>query len=148
MTIPLSEIVCNQKGKNPAVKSKKRLDGYMPYIDIKAFEKGLFETFTDGKGCLLCDDGDVLLVWDGARAGLTGIAYKGAVGSTLVKIGVPFVEKKYILFFLQYYYRELNAKPKGTGIPHITPNVFDSLPFPLPPLPEQHHINTKIDTLF
>jgi type I restriction enzyme S subunit len=148
LIIPFSEIASTQKGKNPSVKSKKKLDGYIPYIDIKAFEQGIFETYTNGKGCLFCNDGDVLIVWDGARAGLTGIAYKGAVGSTLVKIDIPFVEKKYILFFLQYNYRELNAKPKGTGIPHINPNVFDSLPFPLPPLPEQQRIVAKIDTLF
>jgi type I restriction enzyme S subunit len=148
MIIPFSEIASSQKGKNPSVKSREKFSGYIPYIDIKAFEQGIFETYTNGKGCLLCEDGDILLVWDGARAGLTGIAYKGAVGSTLVKIDVPFVKKKWVLLFLQYNYRELNAKPKGTGIPHINPSVFDSLPFPLLPLPEQHRIVAKIEALF
>jgi len=93
MIIPFSEIVNTQKGKNPPVKSKIKLDGYIPYMDIKAFEQGIFDTYTDGNKCLLCDDNDILLVWDGARAGLVGVAYKGAVGSTLVKIDVPLVEE-------------------------------------------------------
>jgi len=148
MIVAFSEIVNTQKGKNPPVKSKMKLDGYIPYIDIKAFEQGIFDTYTDGNKCLLCDDGDILLVWDGARAGLVGTAYKGAVGSTLVKIDVPLVEKKYVLYFLNYFSRELNAKPKGTGIPHINPTVFNSLPFPLSPISEQQRIIAKIDSLF
>ncbi len=88
MIIPFSEIVNTQKGKNPPVKSKTKLDGYIPYIDIKAFERGIFDIYTDGNKCLLCDEGDILLVWDGA-IGKVGIAYKGAVGSTIVKIDVP-----------------------------------------------------------
>ena len=148
MIIPFFEIINTQKGKNPPLKSKKKLVGYMPYIDIKAFEHGIFETYTDGKKCLLCDDGDILLVWDGARAGLVGTAYKGTVGSTLVKIDVPLIQRKYIFYFLQYYYRELNAKPKGTGIPHINPDVFNSLPFPIFPISEQHRIVEKIDSFF
>jgi type I restriction enzyme S subunit len=148
MIVPFSEIVDTQKGKNPPIKSKTKLDGYIPYIDIKAFERGIFDIYTDGNKCLLCDDNDILLVWDGARAGLVGVAYKGAVGSTLVKIDVPLVEKKYVLYFLKYFSRELNAKPKGTGIPHINPTLFNSLPFPLSPLPEQQRIVAKIDSLF
>ncbi|MDR1838561.1 MAG: restriction endonuclease subunit S [Treponema sp.] len=148
MLIPFSKIASTQKGKNPPLKSKEKIVGYIPYIDIKAFEQGIFKTYTDGNKCLLCDDGDILLVWDGARAGLVGTAYKGAVGSTLIKIDVPLIEKKYVLYFLQFYSRELNAQPKGTGIPHINPNIFNSLPFPLSPLPEQHRIVAKIDSLF
>jgi type I restriction enzyme S subunit len=148
MIVPFSEIVYTLKGKNPPIKSKEKQKDYIPYIDIKAFEQGIFETYTNGDKCIFCDDGDILLVWDGARAGLVGTAYKGAVGSTLVKISVPYIERKYVLYFLQYYSRELNAKPKGTGIPHINPNVFNSLPFPLPPLTEQHHIVAKIDAIF
>jgi len=147
MIVPFFEIVNTQKGKNPPVKSKIKLVGYIPYIDIKAFEQGIFDTYTDGNKCLLCDDGDILLVWDGA-IGKVGIAYKGAVGSTIVKIDVPFVEKKYVLYFLQCYSIELNKRPKGTGVPHIDPSIFNSLPFPLSPTSEQQRIVTKIDSLF
>jgi Restriction endonuclease S subunits len=148
MIIPFSEIVNTQKGKNPLVKSKTKLNGYIPYIDIKAFEQGIFDTYTDGNKCLLCDDGDILLVWDGARAGLVGVAYKGAVGSTLVRIDVPLVEKKYVLYFFNFFSHELNAKLKGTGIPHINHTLFNSLPFPLSPTSEQQRIVAKIDSLF
>jgi hypothetical protein len=34
MLIPFSEIVTTQKGKNPPLKSKEKIDGYIPYIDI------------------------------------------------------------------------------------------------------------------
>ena len=102
MLIPFSKIVATQKGKNPPLKSKEMINGYIPYIDIKAFEHGVFETYTDGNKCLLCDDGDILLVWDGARAGLVGTAYKGAVGSTLVKIDVPLLRKNMFCIFYNF----------------------------------------------
>ena len=34
----------------------------MPYVNIKAFEKGIFENYTDGIKCNLCENDDLLMV--------------------------------------------------------------------------------------
>ena len=83
----LGELCSYSKGKKPKVlNDAKSNECSVPYINIKAFEKGVIAEFTDGIKCNLCDDNDLLMVWDGARCGLIGKAKKGAVGSTLMKI--------------------------------------------------------------
>ena len=100
----LSEVVSYSKGKKPKKLSITIQNGIeIPYINIKAFEKGIYTEYTDGQKCNLCEDGDLLMVWDGARAGLTGKAKKGAVGSTLMKIEPigNLINKEFLFYFLQ-----------------------------------------------
>jgi len=63
----LAEVCTYSKGKMPQVleegKSKRCS---IPYINIKAFEKGIFAEYTNGIKCNLCNDDDLLMVWDGA----------------------------------------------------------------------------------
>ena len=85
--VELGEVCFGSKGKKPPVLESQCTDKVsIPYINIKAFEKGIIDEYTNGEKCNLCEDGDLLMVWDGARAGLSGKARKGAVGSTLMKI--------------------------------------------------------------
>jgi len=146
----LGEICEYSKGKKPAkLMLSKSEEFHIPYINIKAFEKGVYEEYTNGIKCNLCEDGDILMVWDGARCGLIGKAKKGAVGSTLMKIS-PKTElyKEYLFYFLRSKYHLLNTNPKGIGIPHIEPALlwnFDTL---YPSFNEQQAIVSKIEELF
>jgi type I restriction enzyme S subunit len=145
----LGDFVYYQKGKKPKSVSKNKTNLYsIPYINIKAFEKGILDEFTDGVGCVLCEQDDFLMVWDGARSGYVGRALKGALGSTLVKIQFPGINLNYAYYFLQSKYIEINTRAKGTGIPHVDPFLVWNYDFPLPPLAEQHRIVAKIEELF
>jgi type I restriction enzyme S subunit len=74
----LGEICTYSKGKKPAIlKEVKTKECSIPYINIKAFEKGVISEYTNGEKCNICEDGDLLMVWDGARCGLIGKAKKG-----------------------------------------------------------------------
>jgi type I restriction enzyme S subunit len=149
MMIPLGDVISLQKGKKPKIQSKEPLDGYLPNIDIKAFEQGKYEYYTDGVGCLPCEEGDILIVCDGSRSGLVGIAKKGVVGSTLAKITISScVDKKFLLYFIQSHYTELNTNMKGTGTPHVNPALLLSFPFPVVSESQQKRIVEKIDALF
>jgi type I restriction enzyme S subunit len=149
MMIPLGDVISLQKGKKPKIQSKEPLDGYLPNIDIKAFEQGKYEYYTDGVGCLPCEDGDILIVCDGSRSGLVGIAKKGVVGSTLAKITISScVDKKFLLYFIQSHYTELNTHMKGTGTPHVNPALLSSFQFPVVSESQQRRIVEKIDALF
>ena len=143
------EVASSSKGKMPKTlgdeKSKKHS---IPYVNIKAFEKKIFDQFTDGEKCTLCEIDDVLLVWDGARAGLSGRGIKGAVGSTLARIDSEVSDKGYLYYFLQTKYRQLNTNPRGVGIPHIEPTLLWGFDYPIPPLSEQQRIVAKIEELF
>ena len=82
----LGNILHMEKGRKPIKQNKEPQVGFLPYVDIKAFERGIVDNYATTEKSLLCEDGDLLIVCDGSRSGLTGKAIKGVVGSTLAKI--------------------------------------------------------------
>lgn len=149
MFFKLIDIISIKKGKKPKIQSEHQQQGFMPYVDIAAFETGRIKMYTDGEKCLPCNNGDLLIVCDGSRSGLIGKAIKGYVGSTLARIDVDeTVSKDYIYYFIQGKYSLLNTNVKGTGTPHVNQELLKSFEIPVPPLPEQERIVARIKELF
>ncbi len=145
----LGEVCTYSKGKKPKVlQEEKNKECGVAYINIKAFEKNIFDEYTNGDKCNLCEDSDLLMVWDGARCGLIGKAKKGAVGSTLMKI-LPKenIHKEYLYHFLSGKFQILNTRPKGVGIPHIEPTLLWNFELVVPSMKEQQAIVSKIEEL-
>ena len=136
------------KGKKPANQSQENQDGFLPYVDIKAFETQTVENYADGEKCLPCNEGDILIVCDGSRSGLVGKAIAGYVGSTLAKITAEGMTQNYLFYFLQGKYALLNTKKKGTGTPHLNPDLLKKQKLCVPSIPEQQRIVTRIEELF
>ena len=136
------------KGKKPANQSQENQDGFLPYVDIKAFETQTVENYADGAKCLPCNEGDILIVCDGSRSGLVGKAIAGYVGSTLAKITAEGMTQNYLFYFLQGKYALLNTKKKGTGTPHLNPDLLKKQKLCVPSIPEQQRIVTRIEELF
>lgn len=148
-TYKLSEIAQSTKGKKPKNISKEKTDGFeIPYVDIKAFEKGIIDNYTDGENCTFCTLDDVLIVWDGARCGFVGRGVEGAIGSTLAKISSEKYTNDFLFYFLQSKYKMLNSNPRGVGIPHIEPNLLWNFEIPDIDKPTQRAIVTRIESLF
>lgn len=148
-TYKLSEIARSTKGKKPKSVSKEKTDGFeIPYVDIKAFEKGIVDNYTDGENCTFCKPDDVLIVWDGARCGFVGRGVEGAIGSTLAKISSDKYTNDFLFYFLQSKYKVLNSNPRGVGIPHIEPNLLWNFEIPDVDKNTQRAIVTRIETLF
>lgn len=149
ISVKLGEYVVSLKGKKPKrVSNVKTKDCSIPYINIKAFEKNIIDEYTDGTGCIMCEDGDFLMVWDGSRSGYVGKAIKGALGSTLVKLDFPDIENNYAYYFLQSKFLDINTRAKGVGIPHVDPNILWNYDLLIPPKPIQQAIVSKIEELF
>jgi len=147
--VKVGEYVISVKGKKPkSVSAIKTNDCSIPYVNIKAFERNIIDEYTDGVGCVLCEEGDFLMVWDGSRSGYVGKAIKGALGSTLVKLNFPNIENNYAYYFLQSKYIEINTRAKGVGIPHVDPNLLWNYDLLIPPLTTQQAIVSKIEELF
>ena len=141
----LGSVVQYEKGKKPSNLNDEKNDIFtIPYIDIQGFEKGIIKSWTDGKNARLCQNSDLLMVWDGARAGLGST---GALGSTLMKISFPKVNHTYGFYFLYSKFSDINSNTKGTGIPHVDPSVLWNFEFPIPPLPEQQYLSQKLTAL-
>jgi len=146
--LPLGDAVTSEKGKKPKNIIKREKIGYLPYVDIKAFEKRKFTKWSDGEGGVFCDADDILIVWDGARSGLTGRGVKGYVGSTITKLTPKYTTKSYLYYFLMANYRYINTQTKGVGIPHVDPTILWNLQFPIPSKEQQNQIVDKIESLF
>ena len=147
--VNLGDFVENDKGKKPKNESKTQTAVHkLPYVDIQTFEENIVRTWTDGVGCRLCSETDFLMVWDGSRSGLVGKGVNGALGSTLVRINFPSMVNDYAYYFLQSKYQQINTRAKGSGTPHVDPDLLWNYKFPIPPLAEQHRIVAKIEELF
>jgi type I restriction enzyme S subunit len=144
----LQSLVNWRKGKKPDGLHETPWPGAIPYIDIQAFENGNIRRYTDPSSSVLVDPNDVIVVWDGARCGYVGkSSTKGALGSTLAMLKPVLVESDYLLQFLQSRYETINSNPRGTGIPHVEPELFWNLKVPLAPLVEQKRIVAKVEQL-
>jgi len=146
--ITLGSIMNMKKGKKPKTMSKVNKNGYVPYVDIKAFENRIIDSYADPEDCLLCNDGDILIVCDGSRSGLVGKAISGAVGSTLAVISAKGCSNDYLYYFLQSLYTMLNTKKKGTGTPHLNPEILKNAKLVVPSISEQERIVARIEELF
>lgn len=145
----LGDFVISEKGKKPKNISKVKTKTHqLPYVNIRAFEKNIVDEYTDGVGCVLCEENDFLMVWDGSRSGYIGKAIKGALGSTLVKINFPGIVNDYAYYFLLSKYLQINTRAKGTGTPHVDPGLLWNYQFPIAPYNEQKRIVERIEELF
>ncbi len=143
----LGNVVLHKKGKKPKKLERSEFPDSLPYVDIEAFETGNIKQYADVKSSNCCNIDDVLVVWDGARFGLTGYNQRGSVGSTLACLTPIAIETTYLLNFIQRHYKTIQSNPKGTGIPHVNPGIFWNLEIPLPPLNEQKRIVEKLDAI-
>jgi type I restriction enzyme S subunit len=145
--VQFSEVITSKKGKKPKVLKDEEFSNSVPYLDIKAFEKGEIRRYADIASSNLIDSNSIGIVWDGARSGWVSKGKSGAIGSTIAKLTPRIVDAKYVFRFLQANFKLLNTETKGTGIPHVNPEVLWNLKFPLAPLNEQKRISDKLDTI-
>ena len=146
--VELGSILKMVKGKKPVNHIAEPRDGYLPYVNIDAFENGVIKQYTDDTKCTPCDDGDILIVCDGSRSGLVGKAVKGYVGSTLAKISASGLRSDYLFYFVQGKYALLNTQKKGTGTPHLNPELLKQQKLIVPAPYEQARIVARIEELF
>lgn len=143
----LQEVLRFQKGKKPLFLTEEEDASLLPYIDIDAFENLHFKQFTDGIKATLCFPEDVVIVWDGARCGLVGAGVHGALGSTLGRLTSESISSRYLLYFLNMNYELINKNPRGTGLPHVNPEIFWNIEISFPSFSEQENIVAKLEAI-
>lgn len=142
----MSEVADYKKGKRPKRMESSHFDDALVYLDIKAIEKKVDEIFVDKESSNLTDEKDLIVVWDGARAGWVAKSRTGALGSTIMAL-TPRINLNYLYRYLQTQFNYIQSNHRGTGIPHVDPDIFWNIKVPLSPLPEQHRIVAKLDAL-
>ncbi|MFT7033770.1 MAG: type I restriction enzyme S subunit [Cyclobacteriaceae bacterium] len=143
----LKAVVKYQKGKKPKILKDEPFSNSEPYLDIKAFEKDEIRRYADVDSSHLIHEKEIGIVWDGARSGWVGMNKKGAVGSTIAILRPLMINEIYLFRFLQSKFNYINENTRGSGIPHVDPQVLWDIDFPLPPRAEQDRIVAKVDAL-
>jgi len=139
--------VTEKKGKKPKILIDNPQDGFIPYLTIEAFEKGIISQYADIESSVIADENDIFIVWDGARSGLAAKGKNGAVCSTVRKIRPIDIETEYLFRFIQSNYTLINTNPKGSGTPHVHPDIFWNINIPIPSKRTQQKIVEKLDKL-
>lgn len=146
-TIRLGDLALARKGKKPGTTKSALSDGFVPYLDIQAIETGEISSYAEAASSRLATADDVLVVWDGARSGWAGLGREGAIGSTIMALQPKAGDRAYIYRWLQSQFDYVNTHTRGTGIPHVDPEVFWNLEVPFAPLDEQQRIVAKLEAL-
>jgi type I restriction enzyme S subunit len=144
----LGKICTTVKGKKPKDTGERSETRNIPYISIKTFESKKIDIYASAGNYSECEIDDILIVWDGTRAGLIGNGVKGYIGSTLAKIYSEKLNNKLLFYFLKSQFSYINSNTKGVGIPHVDPAILFNIDIGIPPINEQHRIVTEIEKQF
>lgn len=99
------------------------------------------------------EKGDILLIKDGATTGVVAINNLDVPFSLLSSVALlkqaSCIFAPFILYMLRSnpLYKNMRSEMKGTGITRITLKQIAPIVLPLPPLPEQHRIVEKLESL-
>jgi len=130
------------KGKKPRKELLRTpFKGCQPYILIENFDKN-YNIFSDDPECVKCNPQDILIVWDGERAGLTTFGHSGFIGSTLAAITVlnSNIDPNYVFWNIVFNQKKLRAQAEGTGVPHLSKWSVNSVQILGLPIKEQRKI--------
>jgi len=149
--VRLGEVVKLTKGRKPDELIPKYQFGALPYLTADYFRNRLPTEWVPAQYLSklpLCSKEDVVLIWDGSKAGQVFIGLEGVLASTMVRIDPEKqIERHYLYYFLLTQFDLLNSKTTGTTIPHVNKELFRNLPIPLPPLSEQREIARMLQAI-
>src|SRR3990170_5063795 len=102
----------------------------------------------------LLKDGDIVI----SRAGSVGVSFliqnpiRSVFASYLIRFrpSDKITMRKFFYLFLKspFYWNDIKEKSLGIAIPNVNASKLKGINIPLPPLPEQHAIVSKIEQLF
>ncbi len=132
------------KGKIPSSQNSEGKG--VPYVGASELDSNECRNYTEDDTVPVCDKDDILILWDGARAGLVGTGKHGAISSTVVKC--TFTKNVYPRFgywyfkgFENYFAEQIN----GTTIPHMNARYIEDIGFITWNIHEQQVIADYLD---
>ncbi len=157
-TYKLGEICETTSGGTPNRKNDAYYGGSIPWVKSGELGKGVIydteekitEEAVKESSAKIFPEGTLLIALYGATIGKLG--FLGVPAATNQAVCGIFANEKIDLQFLSYYLfhkrNDLIAQGTGGAQPNISQTILKNLPIPLPPLPTQRAIVTRIETLF
>ncbi len=157
-TYKLGEICETTSGGTPNRKNDAYYGGSIPWVKSGELGRGVIyeteeyitEEAIKESSAKIFPKGTLLIALYGATIGKLG--FLGVPAATNQAVCGIFENEKIDLQFLSYYLfhkrNDLIAQGTGGAQPNISQTILKNLPIPLPPLPTQRAIVTRIETLF
>lgn len=154
----LGAICETTSGGTPNRKNDAYYGGIIPWVKSGELGKGIIydteekitEQAVKESSAKIFPKGTLLIALYGATIGKLG--FLGVPAATNQAVCGIFENEKIDLQFLSYYLfhkrNDLIAQGTGGAQPNISQTILKNLSIPLPPLPTQHAIVTRIETLF
>ncbi len=103
------------------------------------------EFVTAGRDSLYAENGDVLLLWDGANAGEFLHSKAGIVSSTVAKVIPTEIDDRFLFWMCKGQEELVRSETVGMGIPHVDGDFLANMFIPVPPPPQQRAIADHLD---
>ena len=157
-TYKLGEICETTSGGTPNRKNDAYYGGHIPWVKSGELGKGVIydteekitEQAVKESSAKIFPKGTLLIALYGATIGKLG--FLGVPAATNQAVCGIFANEKIDLQFLSYYLfhkrNDLIAQGTGGAQPNISQTILKNLPVPLPPLPTQRLIVSRIESLF
>lgn len=130
--VRLEEIAEIIKGKKPRSVYGKSRGQDTEYLLIESFTANN-KLFTDDKNAPQGEEGDVVIVMDGASSGRVFRGRKGAIGSTLAAIKPkPGISREFLFLLLKRAEPQLMDNLTGSAIPHLDKDFLKTYPVSVP----------------
>jgi type I restriction enzyme S subunit len=133
------------KGKKAKEDFQDFLEGMVPYLSMEYLRNQTQSpsfVYANDPNIVLVVEQDLLILWDGSKAGEIVKAKKGALSSTMGKIHVEseLFDLNYLTYYLKNAERYIQANTVGMGIPHVSGEELRTLYITFP----DKEIQTKI----
>ena len=134
-----------EKGSNPK-NLNINYEG-LPYVGASDFGNKNYKIFTTDTNLLICDREDLLILWDGARAGIVDYGHEGVVSSTIVKVKnlSENIYSKYFNWYMKSFEKYFIDMSNGTTIPHMNRKFIENLHIIKFPIDYQKKITNFLD---
>jgi type I restriction enzyme S subunit len=136
------------KGKLPKNKNE---DGVgVPYLTANYLRSNNADFWIENlEGAITAQDGDCLILWDGAGAGDLFSAKNGVVSSTMAVVTTTRSDilREYLTLFVSSKKDYIKETCRGTTVPHVSPDAISNMELAIPPLPEQKRITDLISSV-
>jgi type I restriction enzyme S subunit len=129
------------KGRLPKSKNEDGIG--MPYLTASYLRSGKPDYWIEHlEGSVTAEDGDCLILWDGAGAGDLFTAYRGVVSSTMAAVTTQNskILREFLTLFISSKADYIKETCRGTTVPHVSPDAIANMELKIPPLPEQKRI--------
>ena len=136
------------KGKLPKSKNEDGIG--VPYLTASYLRSSQPDYWIENlEGAITAEDGDCLILWDGAGAGDLFSARRGVVSSTMAVVTTQNskILREFLTLFISSKADYIKETCRGTTVPHVSPDAIANMDLKIPPLPEQKRIVDLISSV-